>query len=166
MLIPACIILNDSSEIRLYSPPESFSNPQRCDRHADLFLSHPVDSKEVAFRTAGRYAFKDAVSKARPVLLEPIVSMEVIVPEDKMGTITGDLSGRRGKVLGTDVLPGGMVMVQAQAPLAEVMQYQSMLKSATAGQGSFMMEFSHYEPTPPHIQQQVAAAYRPRAEEE
>lgn len=127
---------------------------------------HPVDSKEVAFRTAGKLAFKDAVLKAKPVLLEPIVNMEVIVPEDKMGTITGDLSGKRGRIQGTDILPGGMAMVKAQAPLSEVMQYQSQLKSVTGGQGSFMMEFSHYEPTPPQVQQQIAAQYKPRAEEE
>jgi len=81
---------------------------------------HPVDSKEVAFRTAGKYAFRDAVMKAKPVLLEPIVNMEVTVPEDKMGTITGDLSGKRGRIQGTDILPGGMAVVKAQAPLSEV----------------------------------------------
>ncbi len=128
--------------------------------------SHPVDSKEVAFKTAGKYALRDAISKARPVVLEPIVNMEVVVPEDAMGAITGDLSSRRGRVQGTDMLPGGLVVVKAQAPLAEVTQYQSMLKSVTGGQGSFMMEFSHYEPVPPQVQQQIAAAYKPQGEEE
>jgi elongation factor G len=127
---------------------------------------HPVDSKEVAFRTAGKYAFKDAVLKARPVLLEPIVNMEVTVPEDKMGTITGDLSGKRGRIQGTDVLPGGMAQIKASAPLAEVMQYQSQLKSVTGGQGSFVMELSHYEAVPPQVQQMIAAQYKPKAEEE
>jgi elongation factor G len=127
---------------------------------------HPVDSKEVAFRAAGKYAFKEAVLKAKPVLLEPIVNMEVIVPEDKMGTITGDLSGKRGRIQGTDILPGGMAESKATAPLAEVMQYQSQLKSVTGGQGSFAMEFSHYEPVPPQVQQQIASQYKPRAEEE
>ena len=127
---------------------------------------HPVDSKEVAFRTAGRLAFKDAMLKAKPVLLEPIVNMEVTVPDDKMGAITGDLSGKRGRIQGTDVLPGGMAVVKAQAPLSEVMQYQSQLKSVTGGQGAFVMEFSHYEPTPPQVQQAVAALYKPKAEEE
>ncbi len=127
---------------------------------------HPVDSKEVAFRTAGKYAFKDAVLKAKPTLLEPIVNMEVTVPEDKMGTITGDLSGKRGRIQGQDFLGGGMAVVKAQAPLAEVMQYQSQLKSVTGGQGSFAMEFSHYEPMPPQIQQQIASQYKPKAEEE
>jgi elongation factor G len=127
---------------------------------------HPVDSKEVAFRTAGKFAFKDAVLKAKPVLLEPIVNMEVTVPEAQMGTITGDLSGKRGRIQGTDILPGGMAQVKAQAPLAEVMQYQSQLKSVTGGQGSFVMELSHYDPVPPQVQQRIVSEYKPKAEEE
>ena len=127
---------------------------------------HPVDSKEVAFRTTGKYAFRDAITKAKPVLLEPIVNMEVTVPENQMGTITGDLSGKRGRIQGTDILPGGMAQVKAQAPLSEVMQYQSQLKSVTGGQGSFVMEFSHYEPVPPQVQQQIVSQYKPKAEEE
>lgn len=127
---------------------------------------HPVDSKEVAFRTAGKFAFKDAVLKAKPALLEPIVNMEVTVPEGQMGAITGDLAGKRGRIQGTDILPGGMAQVKAQAPLAEVMQYQSQLKSVTGGQGNFVMELSHYEPVPPQVQQQIASQYKPQAEEE
>jgi len=127
---------------------------------------HPVDSKEVAFRAAGKYAFKDAVQKAKPVLLEPIVTMEITVPEDKMGAITGDLSGKRGRIISSEVMPGGMAVIKATAPLAEVMQYQSQLKSVTGGQGSFVMELDHYEATPPHVQQQIAAQYKPKAEEE
>jgi elongation factor G len=127
---------------------------------------HPVDSKEVAFRTAGKYAFKDAIQKARPVLLEPIVNMEISVPEDKVGSITGDLSGKRGRIIGQDFVPGGMAIIKAQAPLAEVAQYQSQLKSVTGGQGSFVMELSHYDPVPPQVQQQIVAQYKPKAEEE
>ena len=127
---------------------------------------HPVDSKEVAFKTAGKFAFIDAVKKAKPVLLEPIVNMEVTVPEDKVGTITGDLSGKRGRIQGQDFVGGGMAVVKAQAPLAEVMQYQSQLKSVTGGQGTFAMELSHYEPVPPQVQAQIAALYKPKAEEE
>jgi elongation factor G len=127
---------------------------------------HPVDSKEVAFKTAGKYAFKDAFMKAKPVLLEPIVNMEVTIPEGNVGAITGDLSGKRGRIQATDILPGGMAQVKAQAPLSEVMQYQSQLKSVTGGQGSFVMELSHYEPVPPQVQQQIAAQYKPKAEEE
>ncbi len=127
---------------------------------------HPVDSKEVAFRTAGKHALRAAILSAKPVLLEPIVNMEVTVPEDKMGAITGDLSGKRGRIQGQDFMPGGMAVVKAEAPLAEVMTYQSQLKSVTGGQGSFSMEFSHYEAVPPQVQQQIAAQYKPHAEED
>lgn len=127
---------------------------------------HPVDSKEVAFRTAGKYALKDAILKARPVILEPIVKLDVTVPQQHLGTITGELSGKRGRILGTDSLPGGMALVSAAAPLAEVMQFQSQLKSITGGQGSFAMELSHYDPVPPHISQQLQAAYKPHPEQE
>jgi elongation factor G len=127
---------------------------------------HPVDSKEVAFRAAGKYAFRDAIAKAKPVLLEPIVNMEVTVPEQHVGAITGDLSGKRGRIQGQDFLAGGMAVVKAQAPLSEVMQYQSQLKSVTGGQGSFAMEFSHYEPVPPQVQAHIVAQYKPKAEEE
>jgi elongation factor G len=127
---------------------------------------HPVDSKEVAFRTAGKFAFRDAVRKSHPVLLEPIVNLEVTVPEDKMGAITGDLAGKRGRIHGTDILPGGIAQIKAQAPLSEVMQYQSQLKSVTGGQGSFVMELSHYEPAPANVMQQIAKEYEPVADEE
>src|SRR5207248_4342078 len=120
----------------------------------------------VAFRTAGKFAVKDAVSKAKPVLLEPIVNLSVTVPESNVGAITGDLSGKRGRIQGQDFLPGGVAVVKAQAPLSEVMQYQSQLKSVTGGQGSFAMEFSHYEAVPPQVQQQIVAQYKPKVEEE
>ncbi len=127
---------------------------------------HPVDSKEIAFKAAGKHAFIDAVKKAKPVLLEPIVDLEVTVPEDKMGAITGDLSGKRGRIQGQDFVGGGMAVVKAQAPLAEVMQYQSQLKSVTGGQGSFDMTLSHYEPVPGNVQAQVVSQYKPHVEEE
>ncbi len=127
---------------------------------------HPVDSKEIAFKTAGKWAFRDAVAKARPVLLEPLVDMEITVPEDKLGAITGDLSAKRGRIVATDIIPGGFAVIRAQAPLAEVMQYQSQLKSVTGGQGAFVMELSHYEPVPPNVQQRVIAEYKPKADEE
>jgi elongation factor G len=127
---------------------------------------HPVDSKEVAFKSAGKWAFRDAIAKAHPVLLEPLVNMEVTVPENKMGAITGDLSGKRGRIQGTDIVAGDLAVIRAQAPLSEVMQYQSQLKSVTGGQGSFMMELSHYEPVPASVQQQVISQYKPRPEEE
>ena len=119
---------------------------------------HPVDSKEVAFRTAGKWAFIDGIQKAKPVILEPIVTMEVTVPASHMGDIASDLSGRRGRILGQDALPGNMCCINAQAPLAEVMQYNSQLRSVTGGQGSYAMEFSHYEPVPGNVQQQIVSA--------
>lgn len=121
---------------------------------------HPVDSKEVAFKTAGKWAFIDAFRKARPALMEPIVSVEVTVPEDKLGTITSDLSGKRGRIMGTDMLPGGLAKVKAEVPLSEMLQYQSQLKSVTGGQGSYVMDFARYEPAPPHIASRVMAEFK------
>ncbi len=119
---------------------------------------HPVDSKEVAFRTAGKYAFVDAVERARPVLLEPMVDMEITVPAQYMGDIAGDIAGRRGRILGQDMLPGNVAVIRALAPLAEVMTYNSQLRSVTGGQGSYTMELAHYDPVPGNIQQHIIAS--------
>jgi len=126
---------------------------------------HPVDSKEVAFRAAGKGAFVDAVQKAKPVLLEPIVNIEVTVPSENMGDITGDLASKRGRVQGQDMLPGGFIVIKAQVPLSEVTQYNSQLKSVTGGRGSYAMSLSHYEPVPGNVQQQVIAQYAKEKEE-
>ncbi len=120
---------------------------------------HDVDSKEIAFITAGKKAFIDAVNKARPVLLEPFVHLEVTVPSDKMGDIAGDLSTKRGRVQDTQMLPGDMCTVVAQAPVSELQTFSTELKSITGGAGSYTMEYSHDENTPPHIQQEVIAAF-------
>jgi elongation factor G len=127
---------------------------------------HAVDSKEIAFVTAGKRAFQDAVQKAKPQLLEPIVNLEVVVPNDNMGDIAGDLSSRRGRISGTEQRPGNMVAVLGTVPLAEVLDYQSFLKSVTGGRGSYGMDFSHYEAVPPQVQAQIVAQYKPKAEEE
>jgi len=127
---------------------------------------HPVDSKEVAFRTAGKQAFLDAIQKAKPVLLEPIVNMEVTIPASHMGDITSDLSGRRGRILGQDMLPGNIVTVKAQVPLSEVTQYNSQLRSVTGGQGSYTIELSRYEAVPGNVQQQIIAAAQKDKEED
>lgn len=121
---------------------------------------HPVDSKEVAFIAAGREAFLDAIHKARPLVLEPLVNMEVIAPADAVGAITGDLSSRRGRISGTDTRPQGKVAINALVPLAELEGYESHLKSLTAGQGSYDLEFSHYEPVPGDIQQRLCDAHQ------
>ncbi|MCH2152639.1 MAG: elongation factor G [Phycisphaerales bacterium] len=127
---------------------------------------HPVDSKEVAFVMAGKRAFVDAVQKAKPVLLEPFVKLDITVPQDAIGDISSDLSGRRGRIQGTDMLPGNQVLMHAEAPLSEVMTYAAQLKSITAGAGSYSMEYSHDENTPPNVQAEVVAAFNPVEDED
>jgi elongation factor G len=128
--------------------------------------SHPVDSKEVAFRAAGREAFRDGVLKAKPALLEPIVNIEITVPAENMGDITGDLASKRGRVMGQDMLAGNLVVIKAQVPLAEVSQYNSQLKSVTGGRGSYSMSLSHYEAVPANVQAQIVAQYGKKKESE
>ena len=125
--------------------------------------SHPVDSKEVAFVSAGRKAFLDALAKARAIVLEPIVNVSIVAPEQKMGDITGELSGHRGHIRGSDAPRPGTVQISAQAPLAELEQFPARLKSITAGHGSYTLEFSHYEPAPPQLQQKLVSAHKPAA---
>ncbi|HEY2816750.1 MAG TPA: elongation factor G [Casimicrobiaceae bacterium] len=120
---------------------------------------HPVDSKEVAFVSAGRKAFLDAIAKARPIVLEPIVGVEINCPATTMGDVTGDLSSRRGQVTGTNTLTAGMLAVGGLAPLAELDGYAARLKSMTGGQGAWTMALSHYEQAPPNLQQQLAGEY-------
>ena len=127
---------------------------------------HSVDSKEVAFVAAGKKAFVDAVGKAAPIVLEPIVDIEVTVPQGNMGDIAGDLSSKRGRISGTEAMTAGMVTVSGQAPLAELGSYQSELKSVTGGTGSFTMELSHYDPVPASIQHQLVAEFKPAADED
>jgi len=116
---------------------------------------HEVDSKEVAFKIAGRNAFRDAVEKAKPAILEPYVNLEITVPDEFLGSITGDLNSRRGRIMGMEAGPGGTQTIRVQVPLAEVAQYNTQLRSMTGGQGSYLMEFSHYEPVPSQVQQQI-----------
>jgi elongation factor G len=127
--------------------------------------SHAVDSKEVAFIAAGRKAFLDALAKARAIVLEPIVNVEVVTPEAHIGDLTGDLHARRAHVRGTEAPRPGVARISAQAPLSELENFPSRLKSLTAGHGSYTLEFSHYQPAPPHLQQKLTAAHKPQAEE-
>ncbi len=127
---------------------------------------HPVDSKEVAFVMAGKRALIDAIQKAKPALLEPCVQIEVTVPNEHVGDITSDLSGKRGRIQGTDMLGGDQSVITAVVPLSEVNHYQNQLKSVTGGQGSFTMEFSHYDVVPPQAQQQIVAQYQPKDHED
>ncbi|MGE0384519.1 MAG: elongation factor G [Gammaproteobacteria bacterium] len=125
---------------------------------------HPVDSKEIAFVTAGRRAFVDAVRKAHPAVLEPIVNIEVIVPPERMGDVTGDLSGRRGRINDSTVLADGRAAIRALVPLSGIGGYQAHLNSMTGGAGSYGIEFSHYDPVPARVQQELVAAYKPHAD--
>jgi elongation factor G len=120
---------------------------------------HSVDSKEIAFVTAGKKAFMAAVREARPIVLEPIVHIEISAPDSAMGDITGDLSGRRGLVSGTANGAAGAVVVKGQAPLSELASYQNRLNAMTAGQGRYTVELSHYEAVPPQVQQQLTSTF-------
>jgi elongation factor G len=127
---------------------------------------HPVDSKEIAFVTAGKKAFLDAIAKAKPQVLEPIVNLDVFVPDSHMGDVTGGLASKRARINGTDSMRGGELVIKAQVPLAEVTDYQTELKSLTGGQGRYAIEFSHYDPVPAQVQKQLADAYKPKVEED
>ena len=121
---------------------------------------HSVDSKEIAFVTAARKATIAAVLEARPIVLEPIVSLEITAPEAATGDITGDLAARRGQVAGTDVQSAGLMRVRALAPLGELSGYQTRLNALTSGQGRYTLSLSHYEPAPPNLQQQLVGQHR------
>ena len=126
---------------------------------------HPVDSKPVAFEIAGRGAFKEACLQAGPVLLEPIMTVRVTVPEENMGDIMGDFNSRRGRVQGMETDKGRSV-VTAQVPLAEMQRYTTELRSMTGGRGIFGMEFDHYEVVPGHVAEEIIAAAKKEKEEE
>ncbi len=126
---------------------------------------HSVDSKEVAFVSAGRKAFLDAIHKANPIILEPVVRMEITAPTTAIGDITGDLATKRARINGNDTRPGQRAAVRALVPLAEITEYQSRLKSLTGGSGAFTMELSHYDPVPSRKQQELMQAWRPREDE-
>lgn len=117
---------------------------------------HSVDSKEIAFVIAGRKAFLDALAKAKPIVLEPLVNLEVTVPADKMGDVSGDLAARRARVSNTVHGADGKVTVAAQVPLAELEDYAARLKSLTGGEGLWSIQFSHYESAPPRVQDKLA----------
>lgn len=127
---------------------------------------HPVDSSETAFKTAASMAFRNVFQEAKPSLLEPIVTLAVTVPEDHVGDVYSDMSGRRGRVLGADSAGGNLQTVNAEAPLAEVSTYARSLSSMTGGQGSYTMEFSHYDAVPPNIQQEILSKAKMQEEED
>jgi len=118
---------------------------------------HAVDSNELSFKMAGSLAFKDGMSRARPTILEPIMSVEIHAPNDYAGDLMGDLNGRRGRISGMDTR-GAMTLIKAQVPMAEMLTYEQHLTSATSGRGSYHMEYSHYEEVPSHLQQKIIAS--------
>ncbi|MDP7693261.1 MAG: elongation factor G, partial [Vicinamibacterales bacterium] len=129
---------------------------------------HPVDSNEMSFKMAGRLAFRDAMARAKPTLLEPVMSVEVYAPSDFAGDLMGDLNGRRGRIGGMETR-GASTSIKAQVPMSEMLTYEQQLTSSTGGRGSYHMEFSHYEEVPAHIQEKVisdAKAARGEAAEE
>jgi elongation factor G len=115
---------------------------------------HDVDSSDMAFKIAGSMGFKNALEKAKPIILEPIMTMEITVPDDCVGDAIGDLNSRRGKVSGVDT-KGHNQIIKAQVPMAEVLKYAPDLRSMTSGRGEFTMEFSHYEELPAHLAEKI-----------
>ena len=128
--------------------------------------THPVDGKEVAFVAAGKKATIEAIRNAQPIVLEPIVNIEIVVPQNHIGDMAGDLSSRRGHVTGTGEKAHGMAVVSGEVPLAEIADYQSRLKSLTGGQGSYTIEFSRYAAVPAHVQQQLASKFELHEDDE
>ena len=118
---------------------------------------HQVDSNELSFKMAGSLAFKDAMTRARPTILEPVMQVEVYAPSDFAGDLMGDLNGRRGRIAGMDTR-GAMTVIRAQVPMSEMLTYEQHLTSATGGRGTYHMEYSHYEEVPQHLQGKIIAA--------
>jgi elongation factor G len=115
---------------------------------------HEVDSSDIAFQIAAKMAMRDGLGKASPILLEPIMSLEDVVPEEFVGDVIGNLNGRRGKILGIEVR-GGAQVISAHVPLGEMFQYATDLRSMTQGRATYTMQFSHYEPVPAPIAEQI-----------
>ena len=127
--------------------------------------THPVDSKDIAFQVAGRQGFKECARAAQPILMEPIMNVEITVPTEAMGAITGDLNSRRGRILGMTP-EGSWQKVRAQVPMAEMLRYTPELRSLTGGKGMFTMEMEGYEEVPAMIAQKVIAQEQEEKEEE
>ncbi len=125
---------------------------------------HDVDSSDLSFQLAGIQAFKKAMAAAQPVLLEPIMHLEITVPEESMGDVMGDINGRRGRILGMDALPGGKQLLKAEMPLVEVYNFGAQLNSLTSGRGHFVMKFSTYSEVPSNIAQDIIKATKSEEE--
>ena len=121
--------------------------------------THDVDSSEMAFKIAGGAWFREVAAKAKPVLLEPVMSVEIVTPDDYLGDVVGDLNARRGQVRGTE-RRGGNQVISAQVPLAEMFGYSTDLRSRTQGRATYTMQFDSYQPTPASVQQEIVARVR------
>jgi elongation factor G len=128
--------------------------------------THAVDSKEIAFVTAGRNAVIEAIRAAKPLVLEPVVDIEIIAPETAMGDITGDLSAKRGHITGTDSHSPGRMLISGKVPLSELTDYQSRLNALTSGRGHYAIELSHYAPLPGSLQQQLTSGFKLKEEDQ
>ncbi|MCF7989216.1 MAG: elongation factor G [Thiohalocapsa sp.] len=126
---------------------------------------HPVDSKDIAFATAGKKAFLEAVEKAKPVVLEPVVKIRIVSQDSAMGDLAGDLSSRRGRILGSESKSRGRIAIDGEVPLAELEGYESRLKSITGGEGTYSIELSHYSAVPGNIQKQLSDAFQRAADD-
>ena len=125
---------------------------------------HDVDSSEMAFKLAARLAYKDAMEKCSPILLEPIMNVEVRVPDEYTGTIIGDFNKRRGSIMGMDLVDGYQI-ISAQVPMAEMMRYPIDLRAMTQGMGSYTQSFDRYDPVPSNLAERIVAAARSEMEE-
>jgi len=125
---------------------------------------HDVDSSEMAFKIAGSLAFKKAFQECKPTILEPIMLLTVTVPDEFMGDVMGDISSRRGKLLGTES-KGRKQIIKAHVPQVEILSYAPALTSMTGGRGSFALEFARYDEAPPPVRDKVVAEFKPREEE-
>jgi elongation factor G len=125
---------------------------------------HDVDSNEVSFKIAAAIAFRKGIVEAKPILLEPIMHIEILIPEKYMGDIMGDMNKRRGKILGMEPQVGGEQKVIAEAPQAEMFKYQITLRSMTRARGSFTMNFDRYEEVPTHLSEKIVAAHKAEVE--
>ncbi len=162
--IPTSLIPAVEKGVRMVIAEGAIAGYQMQDMAVEVYDGkfHPVDSKEIAFVIAGKQALHDAIRNAGPQILEPIVSVDVTVPDSVMGDVTGNLAGRRARISGTEALGGGQVTVTADMPLSSLSDYHTELKSMSQGQGSFTMEFSHYAAVPHDVQRQLEADHKPK----
>jgi elongation factor G len=164
--IPASFIVSCEKGIKMVIQEGALAGFPTVDVKAIVYdgKTHPVDSKDIAFQIAARHAFKEAVLKAKPVLLEPIMDADVAIPDEYMGDITGSLNSRRGRIMGME--PGvGMQVIKAKVPLEEMYKWANELKSLTGGRGNYAMRFSHYEVVPSNVSQMIIEKAKKAKEE-